>query len=188
MSLINAEDLGNWLGFPTLATSQEDAIDACIAAVENAVRDWWGHDLVAAADDVITTRIFGAYGCSVRTDDFVGTPTVSESADRATWSTVTDTFWTTPENAVTQWRINTDRTLGRWVQVTATFGLGEDLVEAARHALLLKAARLWSRKKSPTMVEGTSDWGIVRVTSREDPDVVDLLGHTRRMDKLAGIA
>ena len=192
MTLIGADDLKDWLGFPSISESQDDAMTACIAAAAGALEKYWGRELVEADDEVVTARVFGTYGYTVRTDDFVGTPTLEESSDRTTWTAVTDPFWCGPDDndaAGTLYQVHlTDKAFERWVRVTAAYGLGAGLVADARQALLLKAARLWSRKKSPTMVEGTSDWGIVRVTSREDPDIVSLLGATRRLDRLAGLA
>ena len=60
------------------------------------------------------------------------------------------------------------------VQITAKWGWPA-VPDAVSYACRLKAARLVSRKDSPQGVAGFGDFGPVRVTSREDSDVVLLL-------------
>jgi hypothetical protein len=60
------------------------------------------------------------------------------------------------------------------VQVTAKYGwpaVPEDVREAAR----LKAARLFRRKDSPDGLRGFGEFGVVRISRYEDPDVAMLL-------------
>ena len=61
------------------------------------------------------------------------------------------------------------------LQVTAAWGwtaVPAEVTEAA----LIKAARLFHRKDSPQGVAGFGDFGVVRITRAQDPDVADLLG------------
>lgn len=61
------------------------------------------------------------------------------------------------------------------VQVTASWGwhyVPADVAEACR----IKAARIFRRKDTPEGVAGSGDFGVVRVSRYEDPDVVLLLG------------
>jgi len=71
------------------------------------------------------------------------------------------------------------------VQVTAAWGWASvpgDVTEAT----LLKAARLFKRKNSPEgVLGGFQDFGAVRVTNREDPDVMMLLNPYRRAEMVA---
>jgi len=60
------------------------------------------------------------------------------------------------------------------VQVTAKWGWPA-VPDPVSYACRLKAARLVSRKDSPQGVAGFGDFGPVRLTSREDSDVVLLL-------------
>lgn len=60
------------------------------------------------------------------------------------------------------------------VEVTATWGwdfLPDDVERAAR----IKAAHLFRRKDTPDGVAGSSEYGVVRISKYEDPDVVLLL-------------
>jgi hypothetical protein len=65
--------------------------------------------------------------------------------------------------------------LGPTVQVTAKFGWSAVPPEV-NSATLLKAASLFKRKDAPFAVAGFNDFGVVRI-GRNDPDVMDLLGH-----------
>jgi len=60
------------------------------------------------------------------------------------------------------------------VQITAKWGWPA-VPDSVAYACRLKAARLVSRKDSPQGVAGFGDFGPVRLTSREDSDVVLLL-------------
>jgi len=60
------------------------------------------------------------------------------------------------------------------IQITAKWGWPA-VPDAVAYACRLKAARLVSRKDSPQGVAGFGDFGPVRLTSREDSDVVLLL-------------
>lgn len=68
------------------------------------------------------------------------------------------------------------------VQVTAAWGwsaVPDDVFEAT----LIKAARLFKRRTSPEgVVGGFQDFGALRISSREDPDVVALLAPYRRAE------
>jgi hypothetical protein len=60
------------------------------------------------------------------------------------------------------------------VKVTAQWGFAEvpdDVEEACR----IKAAKLYRRKDSPEGVAGSGEFGVVRISKFEDPDVVMLL-------------
>ena len=60
------------------------------------------------------------------------------------------------------------------VKVTATWGW-EDVPDAVREACIIKAARLFRRRDTPEGLAGGGDFGLVRISSREDPDVMALL-------------
>jgi hypothetical protein len=60
------------------------------------------------------------------------------------------------------------------VQVTATWGW-HYVPEDVQKACLLKAAHLHKRKDSPHGIEGQNDYGTVRISRYEDPDVEMLL-------------
>ena len=60
------------------------------------------------------------------------------------------------------------------VQVTAQWGW-DTVPDAVREATLIKAARLFRRRDTPEGIAGGGDFGVVRVSNREDPDVMALL-------------
>lgn len=60
------------------------------------------------------------------------------------------------------------------VQVTAAWGFAAT-PEPVATAALIKAARIFRRKDSPEGIAGTSEFGVVRISKSEDPDVLLLL-------------
>lgn len=64
------------------------------------------------------------------------------------------------------------------VQVTATFGWS-DIPDAVNRACLIKAARVFRRKDTPEGVAGGVEFGVVRISRYEDPDVAMLLAPYR---------
>jgi len=83
------------------------------------------------------------------------------------------------------WLINTWLTRRDRVKITARWGWPV-VPEAVIEATLLKASRLWSRKDSPQGVAGFGDFGVVRVSPKDDPDVCLLLARYRRESVLVG--
>ncbi len=76
------------------------------------------------------------------------------------------------------WLVNTWLTRYDRVQVTARWGWPE-IPAAVVQATLIKAGRLYHRKDSPQGIAGFNDWGPVRLTAREDGDVMSLLASYR---------
>jgi hypothetical protein len=61
-----------------------------------------------------------------------------------------------------------------------------ELQKPRRTFIIIKAARLFKRKNSPEgVLGGFQDFGAVRVTNREDPDVMMLLNPYRRSEMVA---
>lgn len=69
--------------------------------------------------------------------------------------------------------------------VTARWGWPA-VPDEVKEATLLKAVRLFRRKDSPEGVAGSNEFGVVRISQREDPDVVMLLADFRRASALVG--
>lgn len=60
------------------------------------------------------------------------------------------------------------------VEITGTWGWPA-IPESVYQACLLVTARLVKRKESPEGVSGFDDFGVIRISSRDDPDAVRLL-------------
>lgn len=60
------------------------------------------------------------------------------------------------------------------LQVTAAWGY-ESVPDEVKQAALIKAARVFTRQTSPQGVAGFGEFGVVRISNREDPDVMALL-------------
>jgi hypothetical protein len=81
------------------------------------------------------------------------------------------------------WMFNTWLTRLDRVEITAKWGW-PTVPDAVAQATLIKAARLFHRKDSPQGVAGFGDFGPVRISRFEDPDVVSLLEGYRRQGVL----
>jgi hypothetical protein len=66
------------------------------------------------------------------------------------------------------------------VQVTGVFGFATVPI-AVRQATVIQSSRIYKRLDSPLGVAGISDIGIMRVSSRLDPDVAQLVDPLRRI-------
>lgn len=71
------------------------------------------------------------------------------------------------------------------VRVTGTWGWAA-IPEAVKEATLLTANRLVKRKGSPEGVSGFDEFGVIRISSRDDPDAVRLLTPYRRSRRKGG--
>lgn len=67
------------------------------------------------------------------------------------------------------------------IQVTATWGFSA-VPDQVRESCLLKASRYYKRKDSPWGIEGTNEWGLVRIT-KQDFDVIELLNDFRKRSR-----
>jgi hypothetical protein len=66
------------------------------------------------------------------------------------------------------------------VEVRAVFGYTSVPIEV-KQACLIQASRLMKRHDSPLGVAGFGDLGVVRVSSRVDPDVAQLIDSYRKL-------
>lgn len=171
-------------------TLMEAALNAASRAIDSHCRRRFYKDTTTSA------RVYDTDDMSLlKVDDFCSTSgltVVYDSGDVGTY----DLTWTSP-NDYTVWPRNgvvgglegfpyyeIRATGNRWfwpsifgrprVQVTAQWGWAAvpDLVV---DACLIKAARLYRRKDSPEGIAGGFEIGPIRISSREDPDVVMLL-------------
>jgi hypothetical protein len=71
------------------------------------------------------------------------------------------------------------------IRVTGTWGWPA-APEAVEEATLLTANRLVKRKGSPEGVSGFDEFGVIRISSRDDPDAVRLLTPYRRSRRKGG--
>lgn len=69
------------------------------------------------------------------------------------------------------------------LQVTAKFGWASIPAEV-NEACILRAAAIFKRRESIDGVRGFGDFGVVRISTRRDPDVVDLLAGLIRAEKM----
>lgn len=186
MAIATADDLRGWLNVPGQIDSADTPhLDLALAAAVEAVQEYTGRSWTSA---VSGTRIYDGYCQRLYVDDLTTATLVEESSDRSTWTTRTaSTYWLEPANSTPKNQIVSDTAFARFVRVTSTFD-DSTVPSAVKLATLMVAARLWSRRRSASGVEGFGEFGVVRITRASDPDVAALLDPHRRMDKVAGIA
>jgi hypothetical protein len=189
------------LSIPALDTDDDTALARVVASTSRAVEQWC-HRRTFGQDAAASTRTFHAdtYGY-VYVDDVatatglvVATDDDDDGVFEQTWTVSTD-FALEPVNALADGRPVTRlvavgdllfpaAAARAAVSVTATFGwpaVPDEIVEAT----LIKAARLFGRKDTINGVAGTGEFGVVRISNREDPDVVALLAPFRRLVSVA---
>lgn len=174
-----------------ISDSVDDSLlSAAITAASRAVDRITGTSFGVPAGT--SARVYPVTGGQVWTDPFTDSAgLVVRYGSRGTYSTTvaaTDyTLW--PYNAAASGdayqRIDFYDSVGTWrgdqfpaVEVTARWGYADvpaDIEQATR----IKAARLFRRKDSPEGIAGTGDFGVVRISQHEDPDVLMLLAPYR---------
>ncbi len=205
MAIINEADLKSHLNIPD--TEDDASLTTAVEAACQDVTEWCGAprrdftktELVGAAARVF--RPEGPYLCHV--DDFwettalvVKTDETDDGTYETTWTATTD-FIVEPANASAYSRpytkiIATGNRLFpcRWsmrlpVQVTAAWGWSS-VPANVKQATLIHAARLFGRRYSRDgVIGGQSELGPIRVSSRIDPDVQQLLTRFRHPDAVA---
>lgn len=201
MAIITTANLKAFLkpgGFD--AAANDTVIGYATNAANQAVVQFCGRNFDKIAEGSETARVFyPRNGCVVVVDDFWSTTNLVVKTDEGDDGTY-ETTWTTgdyqlePLNgrendiAVPYTRIRAVEsrsfpTCGRRpsVQVTAAWGWTA-VPDAVFQATLIKAARLFHRKDSPQGVAGFDQFGAVRISKAEDPDVSALLDPFRRVD------
>ena len=175
-------------------------LDSVLDATCRAIDLYCGQ--VFTKDDAATARVFHAgdpFTC--RTQQFhtttglvVETDTGDNGTFDATW-TVTTEYVAAPESgyAASGFAVPFDRISAvgsRWfpidprrarTRVTAQWGWA-NVPDAVREATLIKAARMFRRRDTPEGIAGGGDFGLIRVSNREDPDVMALLAPFCRPD------
>jgi hypothetical protein len=194
VAIITADDLRVHLGISGAQHNQ--VLDWVAAAANQWVGQWCGRtfDLAAAPSE----RFFNPInGYIVDVDDFATTTGLivkTDTGDDATY----ETTWTSGDYQVEPLNQMIDNVTVPYSRIRAVESLSfptssyrPSVAVTARwgwttpppavfQATLLKAARLYHRKDSPQGVAGFDQFGAVRLSGHEDPDVVSLLAPFRR--------
>lgn len=188
------------LSIPTTDSADDDALERAIRAASRAVdkhckrRFWQATAATARSYDADAWDFLYVDDISTLTGLIVATDDNDDGTAETTWTITTD-FVAKPSNnladdrpvyrleAVGNRRFPRGRHPG--VQVTARWGWPV-VPDEVRDATLLKAAKLFRRKDSPDGVAGSNDFGVIRISQRDDPDVVMLLADFRRARALVG--
>lgn len=202
MAIFTAAELEGWLKAGNFTGSVHDTnVTAVTAAVESSVIRYCGRSFEKIAVSSEAARVYGwtdqgswrgivSSTCAVVHDiwDITNLVVKTDDGDSGTYSTTWDSgdYQLEPLNHLEgdsyspYWRIRSvnGRTFPRGkrsgLQVTAAWGwtaVPADVKQAA----LIKAARVFTRQTSPQGVAGFGEFGVVRISSKTDPDVADLL-------------
>jgi hypothetical protein len=194
MAIVTAPELAGWLG---INDSEDDArLASAVAATNRAIVRYCGRSFETTTTSSASEREFSPRSYTIcPVDDFWTTDSlvVKTGEDGAYDTTISASdYFVEPLNGredgveVPYRRIRTRSWLFQpcaepTVQVTAAWGW-ETVPAEVTHAALLKAARLFKRKDSVEgVLGGFQDFNAVtvRISTREDPDVAELLRYYR---------
>ncbi len=199
MAIINASDLKTHLGISD--STDDTTITTAASAASRAVQRWCGREFDTTTTASASARVFHPKSQTLCiTDDFWTTTNLVvkyELSDDGTYGntlTLNTDFIVEPLNGredgiavpyrklrATSWIFPTGTTFPS-VQVTAAWGWSA-VPDDVKQAALILGARIWKRKNSPEgVLGGFQDFGAVRISSRQDPDVVNLLADYRRAE------
>lgn len=196
MTILTTAELARHLGIPDSA--DDDRLEVAAAAASNAIVRYCGRSFATTASGSASARVYRPKKPTLCiTDDFWTTSGLIVKVDETdagtygTTLTLNTDFIVEPLNGIedgvsvpyrriraTSWQFSTCATFPS-VQVTAAWGwsaVPDEVKQAAR----IQAGRWFRRKDSPEgVLGGFQDFGAVRVPSRMDPDVVQLLKYYR---------
>lgn len=184
MTIATSDELRRWLDVPDRIDANDiPLLELALFAATEAVQEYTGRSWT---DVTSTARIYPGWARRVYVDNLTTITLLEESSDRTNWTARTD-YWLEPANDTVKTQVVSDTGFARFVRVTSTF-TDSAIPDAVKQATLIVAARLWSRRRSASGVEGFGEFGVVRITRSSDPDVAMLLDPHRRVDKVMGIA
>lgn len=203
MAIISSSDLKTHLNIGVSDSVDDTSIGVAVNAANQAVVRWCGRSFDATSSGSESARVYRPRTPTLTiTDDFWTTTNLAvkldEGADGTYESTLTlnTDFIVEPLNGMEDGiEVPYRRVVGLsmlfdpaqtvpHVQVTAAWGW-ESVPDDVTLATLIKAARLFKRRTSPEgVLGGFQDYGAVRVSNREDPDVVALLAPYRRSERV----
>lgn len=200
MAIIEASDLRAHLDIPD--TKDDTSLTLAASAACRAVQTYCGRSFEITASGSESARVFYPKSHTLTvTDDFSSTTNLVvkiDSGDDGTYETTltldTD-YFVEPLNGLedgltvpyrrlvaTSWLFPVWCVRRPAVQVTARWGWSA-VPDDVKLAALIKGARLFKRRQSPEgVLGGFADFGAVRVSNREDPDVMSLLNDYRRSE------
>jgi hypothetical protein len=197
VAIISSSDLKTHLNISD--STDDTSIGVAVNAANAAVVNWCGRTFDTTTTASASARVYRPKTpVLVITDDFhTTTALVVKTGDEGTYDTtltLNADFIVEPLNGLedgqsvpyrrivaTSWLFET-WTVHAPVQVTAAWGWSS-VPDAVKEATLIKAARIFKRRTSPEGVAGGfQDFGAIRISNREDPDVAMLLTPYRRSE------
>ncbi len=193
-------ELQQRLGITTLTSSDEVRIDAAVEAASRAIdAHCAGYAdalmFVLNSSTTSTRTYYAADPYTVVVDVFTSAGSVVLATDDDDDGTAEITWASTdyvlePLNAAALGKPfrtiravesrNFPQGLRPGVSLTAVFGYGTVVPAPVKEATLIKAARIYRRADTPEGIATGESFGAIRISSREDPDVLMLLAPYRR--------
>jgi len=177
------------LEIPIATTTWDTELEIIVEGVSRAIEEYCNRIFykTSAATRYYTPK--SARFCVV--DDLITITTLKTDDDidgvyETTWTTDDYTLW--PYNETPYQGIETtlygnqffSPIIPRSVQIVGDFGFSA-IPTNVKQAAMLWCSRLWKRRDSPLGIEGTSQFGIIRLMAGEDPDIIKLLRPYVRM-------
>ena len=172
------------LGIDLADTDDDDALERAITAASRAIDRYTGTTFYPVTEaryydptspvEVWVDRFASTSGLTVQVGVDGTYPTTVDSTDVIAWP------YNAPSKGRAYCRLLVPSAqlpcgyLRPSVKVTAQWGFA-DVPDDVEEACRLKAAKLYRRKDSPEGVAGSGEFGVVRISKFEDPDVVMLL-------------
>lgn len=179
MGYITDRELTEWqTGKHSSVVTSSDVIERAIEVSSNAIDEYCFRTFTEASGTA-TERKFAAYSSFAMIDDCV--EITAASVDYAETSPLNAAALGVPIVGIE------GSGFPELVTVTADWGWAAVPPEV-KQATLIKTSRLLKRRESPNGLDGISEFGVVRVSQYEDPDVVLLLTPLRRADRVLGMA
>ena len=193
---ISADELSEWLQI----TDYHDDLDRVINSTSRSIDRFCGRYFYQ--DSAVSAHEFDGGGTVLRVRDIstatglvVKTVTTDGTTFSTTWAAgdyrlepyagIVDGLTGFPYTHI----IGVDRTFPYGtrpqVQVTAKWGWAA-VPDAVAQACLIKAARVFKRRNTPHGIN-TGEFGAIRITNQQDPDVTDLLAPYRLAGSGAGL-
>ncbi len=201
MAIISGSDLASWLSIPD--TEDDPALQTAAAAASQKVTEYCDRDFVKTAIASPTARVFWptmSLTGKLEVDDFWETTVLVVKVDDnndgtfETTLTLNTDFYLEPLNGRLHGQtwpytrlVLINRTFPCYsyrpsVQVTAAWGWTA-IPDAVKQATLIEGAAIFHRRNSPSgVIGGFADFGAVRVSRFEDPDVARYLFDFRKSD------
>jgi len=205
MTIVDAPGLKDWMSIPGADAVDDTNLNTAAAAADDAVKGWCRRSFEDVGAGSESVRWFEALTPDyVLVDDFHTATNLVVATDDNDDGTA-ETVWAAADYQLEP--VNRERDGITWpftaisavngrcfpkgrrltqISVTARWGFAETVPARVTEAGLIWGARLFRRKDTPDGIAGTAEFGQIRVNSRLDPDVEQMLVKFRKAQVAPG--